>query len=732
MKIETSLKSFFKEDSSHVNSYNEFLKNFGGNPTFMVGIKTPTIFTPKNLEKLTQIHNDIEKNLDFKKIESLVNVPIKKDASKPFSPLGALFPNDTIELSAFQTLVSGESTLQNRLISKNGDIAAILITPNSFAQTQNPKKEGQYLTQLNKDLMDLTQKYTTDEFSVFVIGSSPLSEYLKKDLLSSTLTLLLGCLAIICLILIVLFRRVSGVLLPIFTVISACIWTLALMALTNTPISQSFQLLPAFLIVVGVCYPVHYLSRFYTLLPNMTKDSAIKDSLNTCYKAIVAAGLTTAIGLFSFCSAPVTTVFDLGLFSGISVLFIIVFSLTIVPSVLALIPLKTKSGSSSIPLQKKIFWLLDSMKALAITHPKAIVLSILVLIILFSLPFSRLKVEHNGIKWLPHDLPLRVNTETVNTHLNGLYLSEIIIDTRKPNGVIDQKFLDSISAFQTSLKNVTVGTMGIGYSLSIVDILQQSMGTTTDVNGGTLKKELNDLLASDRDIHSIEIEQIYSYVDPHLQSARIQFKSPWVAANRIQRMIDSVQTHAEPYFPGCSISITGKPALLVKVANLLSNSLVQGYLIAFILIFLMIYLSLKDIRLSLIAIIPNVLPVIVVLGIIGYFNIPIDIYLLPIGTIILSISVDDTLHMFIHFQKQYTTYGNVKKAVIHSIDDVGLGLFYTSVIVISGFGIFMISEFNNLFIFGLLISVGSLTAFIADVLLAPALLICFVKDRPVK
>ncbi|MEN8191063.1 MAG: MMPL family transporter, partial [Thermodesulfobacteriota bacterium] len=528
-----------------------------------------------------------------------------------------------------------------------------------------------------------------------------------------------------------MFRRISGVLLPLLIVGLTLASTLGIMAKTGIFFKTPTIILPSFLLAVGVGASIHVLSLVYQYLRrDDNKNDAIVHAYEHSGFAIVMTSLTTAAGLASFASAEVAPIADLGLFSAVGVLLSLLYTLFLLPALLAIIPLKRKTETAKntiTPFDR----LIDLVADVTTSRPKLIatVAAVGIIIALAGLP--RLQFSHNLLSWLPEDLPVRTATESIDHNLRGSVALEVVLDTGKENGLYDRDLLLAIETLTDDLEQFKQDDLFVGKVIAVTTILKEihqalnenrpEMYAIPD-NGALIPQEF--LL-----FENSGSDDLQDFVDSRFQQARITIKVPWRDSLAYVPFMQEIEQRFSTAFADLAragkpvaVSTTGIMSLFARILHATMYSAAQSYGIALVVISIMMILLIGNLRLGLIAMIPNLGPILMVMGIMGWFSIPLDMFTMMVASVAIGLAVDDTVHFIYNFKRYYTESGDVRDAVGHTLHTAGRAMLTTSIVLSIGFFIFMFASMNNVFNFGMLVGMAIILALLGDFFLAPALM----------
>ncbi len=777
IQIDTSAEGFFHEGNPIIKQYNEFKEQFGQDDFILLALNPPDVFNLDFLKKLKEFHEDIENNVPYvSKITSMLNArsTIGREDELIVEDLLEDWPENKADLAVLKKRVLSNPLYQNSLISKDGKFTTITIEPNSFSvkilddsddflqqteeellsdfedsdtfSTQNvneipsaPNKKVQ-LTDEEKNaqvnaLIAIVSKYKGPGFHIYLAGSPILDHEITVNLQRDMARFMGMAILATAIFLAILFRRVSGVLLPLLVVILSLLSTLGLMALLGTAITVPTQILPSFLLAVGIADSVHVLTAFYRhLKQGDTKETAIISAMNHSGRAILLTSLTTAAGLLSFITAELAPVSDLGVFAPVGVILTLLYTIILLPALLAVIPLNMKSFQRKKSESK--YGLLENTLAgigdFAIKHRWSVV-TVSVLLILVSLyGSSRLKFSYKPLTWLPKEATARKDTEVIDQNMRGSMSLEVVADAGIKNGWYDPDLLSRLEQMGNYAKRFNDGSVSVGQTSSLVDILKEINQALNENRQEfyTIPKDENLVAQEFLIFENSGSDDLENVVDSQFSKARFTIKLPTLDAVDYADFIKIVEKQFQDIFGDkVKIIVTGIVALLLQTIDAMIISMARSYIIAIIIISLLMIILIGNIRIGLISMIPNLAPIIYVLGIMGWLNIPLDAFTLLIGSIAIGLVVDDTIHFLDKYKHALHATNDSYLAIHQTLQTTGSAIVFTSLVLSSGFFVYVCSSMQNLVNFGLLTGLLILLALIADLILLPALLIIFMRKE---
>ncbi|NOY71202.1 MAG: MMPL family transporter [Gammaproteobacteria bacterium] len=737
------------EDDPILLQYNQFRAQFGQDDVVLLAIETPDLFTDKTLLKLKNFHNELKENVPYlDKIDSLINARDTRgeEDSLIVEDLFKKLPENSEEMAERKSLALGSKLFKNLFISDDGKFTVILIRTNAHAventddenllegfeeETTKKMDSPQVLTDTQNSTMvskihEIIAKYKSDDFKIYAAGTPVVVDRIKRAMQHDMQKFTNLSILIIAIVLFMLFRRISGVVMPLIVVALTVLSTFATMAATGVALKPPTQILPSFLMAVGVAASVHILTMFFRYFnQNENKREAIAHALSHSGLPIAMASLTTAAGLLSFSTSEVSPISDLGVFAATGVLLSLIYTLILLPTMIALLPLKRKTDNKTSARAKIMDTLLLKIAKFSTTNYKVILGSSFLLFLIAVGGLTKLAFYHNPLTWIPEDWDARIATELVDVELKGSGFLEIVIDTGEVNGLYDPKIMATIDSLDTKLKALSTEEVFTGKTISVLDIIKESNRALNENNESFYR------IPTDRALIAQELllfensgsDDLEDFVDSQFSMARISVKTPWTSAASTVEFIELIEQEIENTLdPSLSTYVTGMGALFGRTLDAAIESSKVSYLLAAIIITFMMIALLGKIKLGLISMIPNLLPIIFAMGIMGYFAMPLDMFTMLIGSIAIGLVVDDTIHFMHNFQRYHAQTNSVEEAVEKTLLSTGRALVVTTIVLSLGFFIFMAASMNNVFYFGLITGSTIVFALLADLLLAPALM----------
>ncbi len=757
LTIDTRDQSFFHPNDPTLAAYNQFRYQFGQDDIFFIAMQPENGLTPSFFKTMGQLHRDLEAHVPYlDEVNSLINGRIVR-AENDTLIVEDLIPNPpetSDENQRILTLINHYPLYENFLVSKDRTLAMIMVKAQAFVHpspddlltgfnldsTPEASKPIQYLdneqnVEINDRIREIVDTYRGRGIKFFFAGTpvfvAELQQGLEKDLgMMIPLSFLL-----IIVFLTILFRRVSGVVYPIIVVLLSLTSSLGLMAIWEIPISNVIMILPTFLLVVGVGDSVHILTIFYRNLQKTPdhqpdKKTAIIKAVGHSGLPILMTSLTTACGLLSFVWADVAIISHLGYIAPAGVMIAFLYTLFLLPALVAVLPVKTKQIQiqGKPPIADRI---LDAIAGIATGRPLVItavwgVVFLLAVTAAFSVRFS-----HNAMSWLPHDSTTRVGTRLMDKKNGGTLALEIIIDSGRENGLHNPDLLWRMDEAGNMIPTICRHNIRAGKVVSMVDVLKETnRALNADADIAYTVPDTRQLAAQELILfESSGSDDLAELADGTHQKARMSVLAPFTDSVLYLDYVEKIKTYLARQFPHETVTLTGHMSLFIDITKMFITSMAKSYLFAFVVITLMMMAIMGNVKIGFMSMVANIIPIAMVFGIMGVAHIPIDMMTILVGSIVLGLVVDDTIHFLHHFQRAWNRSGCVETAIKETLHNTGRALAITSFVLCGGFFIYTTAYLSCYIRFGILTGSAVLFALTADLILLPALLTLMYKRR---
>ena len=690
----------------------EMAKEFGEDNYFAI-LLHGDVWTPSFFRVIDELHEGLAaQKTPPRTIWSVHNAPMFLDVGGRRQLIRE--GKDVEKALAFR---AGSRHLEEKLISVNGKWAAIWCQAPALSQLE--------LAQYLRDIEEFAQGYAKDDISIVLGGAPVLSASL--DALTMEESNRLGGIAffLMTVFLGLWFRRISMVVGPFVVMMLGIVWTYGVMGFMGVSLSYMTSVLPGFLISVCVGDAMHIQALVHqSLQKGIPVKESIASSFRQAWKPVVFTTLTTAGGLLSFRFASLPAVSEMGTFGAIGVSMACMLSLILIPVCLGGIQNPSVSkATDAISEDRVLKWLL------VCTRPKyaaSVVLFFAALIGVSVWGMSTLQKDHDPLSWFPEGHSTREAMHVLDEHLGGAAELTIWVRSTDQQGVLSTRHLQDLYEMEKTVFSYSDTEPQIHFSrgVGVLDSLRLSYEASGQERG--FDEFMSDRMALTRFVMQLNLyrpDWASDVVSADQHSAKFVYRLPWQSAQKFVPLREYLDTELSSFSErGLDVQATGMLYFLLATFGVLLNELVLSFGVAVVCISLLMIIFLQSVRLGLISLIPNLIPVMCTLGCMGFWDIPLDLGTVLFASIILGICVDDTIHFLHHFQEEYNKNRDTEASIQKAIMYAGKPILVTSLLLMSCMGVYLVSDLLSLHRFGLLMLISVFFALISDLLCTPILL----------
>jgi len=756
--VDTSSEALLHEDDPILLEFNRFRDQFGRSDMIIIAVEPQEVFSREFIAWLGAFHAALAEEVPhIMDVTSLINarntygdadVLIVEDLLKDWEEKGE-------DWEALRQVVLGNPFYVNNIISADGKLAAVVLETaaaveemqseedilESFEEMPTREQSGSskrhYLGEKENSevvaaVKQVVARYRKPGLEISISGGPFILEAFNRSVMQDLVRCFSISIAAVIFFLFILFRRITGVILPLMIIVCSVLSTLGLMALFGVSIKITTTILPAFLVAVGVGDAVHILAIFYRQYQHgCSRQEAIVYALGHSGLAIVMTTLTTAAGLLSFGFAELAAIAELGIFAAAGVLSALFYTIVLLPALLAILPIRRKTEVRKTT--SKMDGVLTAFADFSVAHPMKI-LGTAGLIALVATYYSfQLKFSDHVVEYFPDTMTVKQDLNKIDQELRGVITLEVVLDTENENGIHDPNVLNAIDRFTKEMQHYADAEIFVGTIFSVNDIVKEINRAlhgndpayyTIPQERGLIAQEL--LLFENSG--SSDLDKV---VDSQSAITRITIKTPWVDSVILERFLHQVKAVAESIFlDTATVKMTGGMSLMARTIPAAIKSMTRSYILAFLIITIMMMVLVENVKLGLVSMIPNLLPIVAIMGVMGMARIPLDMTTLMIGSIALGLVVDDTVHFMYNFRRYYEKRRDAYHAIRETLLGAGRALLITSLVLSFGFFADMFATLTHIKRFGFFTGMTILVALLADFVVAPALMVVLTRQRP--
>jgi len=716
------------EDDPDQVYFRKFKETFGEDGNILaLGFKDSAIYKVDNFRKMKFLTEELERIKGVKDVLGLANLKMlnKNNAKKRFElvPVFPEIPDAQSKLDSMLDFANNLKFYSGQLINEHNGATLILVTVDKEALN------SEYRHTMVADIVRAGDQFH-DQTDVKVhyaglpyvrsVNTLKIKEELNKFLVYSII--------ITGLILFGFFRSLKAVLFPLIIIGIIVVWVLGTISLFHYKITLLTGLIPSIIVVIGIPNSVYMLNKYHH------EYSTHGDQMKALGKIIKNIGIvtfitnfTTAVGFFVLVFTGIPILREFGIVAGINIMCTFIVSTIMIPSVFSLF--KPPSDRHLRHLDFKMLnKALVGMDVLVHKHRPLIFITAISLMAVSFYGLLQVKSISYMVDDLPEDSPLAKQLEFFEENFSGVMPLEVIVDTGSKKGVQNLGNLRKINEFEMFLDSLE----GISQPVSVVSFIKAARQAFYNQNPAFYSipnnRESAFILRYLKE-ESDEAGIAKSFVDSTGQFIRISLKMPDVGSNKMDSLVNQViSPRIDKIFSDSKmeVKITGTVPLFIKGNKYLIDNLITSMIFAFFIIALIMAILFRNFRMIIISLIPNLIPLLLTGGIMGYFGIPLKPSTALIFSIAFGISVDDSIHYLAKYRQELKIHNHfVPIAVSRSLRETGSSMMYTSIILFCGFIIFTFSEFGGTVALGKLTSITLLFAMFTNLIVLPALLLQF-------
>ncbi len=732
VKVSYTQKSILPDDDANVIEYKKLRAKFkNDNNLILIGVKDSALFTKNKLNAWNELSEELKKFKEVAQVVSIGNLKVlKKDTVQQKFVLkdltkGAIKTDaqaQDVKSALFDSLPFYNNFIFNK---ESGAVQTLVILQKDIVVSK--KRYDFIINNINPLLEKYRNKANLDIKTSGLIYISTLNaKVLQKEMpLFIGLTLLVTALIIL-----FFFRTPSPIIISMFIVIIAVMWSFGIMGVLGYQITILTAIIPPLVIVIGVPNSIFLINKYQQeIQKHGNQAKSLQRVISKTGNAILMTNLTTAIGFGTFVIVQNKLLREFGTVAALSILSIFVLSILLIPIVYSY--KKPPKRSHLKHLSKKwinafVDWLIKTVKH----HQRAIFGVALLMIIVSMIGVYKIKVSGSILADLPKGTTFYKDIKFFEKEFGGILPLEFMIDTKRKNGAFKLNTLKRAEKLQENISDLPE----LSEPVSIVNLSKYAKQTF--YNGDP---EYYQLPSKHEEIFILPYLKnssgngnlLSGYTDSLHRYLRITSFMKDIETDKMESIEDYLNLKQAKIFPAkkYDVTVTGKAKLYLKGTHYLIDNLALSLTFAIILIFIFImWMFGWSLKMGLISLVPNLLPLLITAGIMGYFGIPLKPSTILIFSIAFGISVDDTIHYLAKLRQELEqNKGKVSKSVYRALRETGVSMFYTSIVLFFGFLVFLLSSYGGTKALGGLISFTLLMAMFSNLLLLPALVL-FMND----
>ncbi len=741
IRMDNSFESFFDASDETYNAYKVYRENFGSDEIAYIMYDASSypggVFNRELIEKIHSLSEQIPEKVPFvDQVRSITNAElmIGEEDELIIRRIEEELPLTQEQLNDFAERFKKKSIYVSNLFDEDLKYGAILVemtlssTDPADLIRYDPDGgdglENMYPQVSGRALTELLEQPEFADIPFYVSGDVPLNTSYNTIVDNEILQLGGTTMVIIMIILAIFFRgKIIGVVGPMSVVVLATLMVVAFLVVMGWNMDMMFAMAPTLLLAIGVAHSVHIISEFKSQLRrNPDREKALYNTLYLVGTPCLLTSLTTAAGFASMSSAPIKTISHMAIYMSVGVLFAFFLSITLLTFFLAFmkVPQGEEIKSSKLSVLDRV---LRASTAFSLKYPKSLVAGFGVLLVVSVAGLSFIKIDSNYLLDFSDRVQVKLDTQYIDNTMGGMSSFAYLFDAKTPGSVKEPAFLKELERVQNEINS---HQPLIRKTTSLVDLIKDLNQSFHGEDPAYYRIPDNrELISQYLLVYELSGgEDLFSYVTEDYSQALLQMRVQLTNSSVLADFDQEIQQYLDENPIALSEkSATGIGALWLKLINYISDSQMKGLSIAVVVITILISFIFGSLKLGLVSMVPNIFPILIVGGIMGWMGVYLDYSKLFIAPIAIGIAVDDTIHMMTRFKLEFERLGNYKEAYKATIHEVGKALVITSVTLVLGFSAMLFSLMTAQVWFGILISLSIILALLADIFVTPLLVI---------
>ena len=699
LSFSTHIENFLIEDCSETDCYRNLKTEFMPDDIIRIVIKCKNIFDPITYLKIQQL-SEIASKIDG--VDRVISLPhIKKvvDISGKW------------KAEEFVKLLSPADFIHQNVYSDDYKATSLTLI---LKESANRTKTIQAIKQ---QIINPTRQLTIYQVGMPLIAEA-LMDYTQRDFFKlPPLTII-----VMSFLLLILIRNVFCLITTLISLGLSLTWTLGFMALTEIPLSMISMIIPIFITAVGTAYLIYICAEYISISKNTSsaEDALLSTFSNVALPTFLAV-ITTLAGLVSLVVYRIQYIQEYALFSCVGVLNILLMALVLTPVLLSIFPMpqsKNKKNKLKWGISEKI---IDYVIYINTNKSKLMLPLMAILITLSSAGILMIRAESNPISYFKSDSPISRNFRDISKYLSGCLLINVLVDGATQDYFEDPENIGSIADIQAAIENLS----GIDKSLSIADYLKliNYVQNSYDLNSYIIperKQELRMLMNSFQSM--LGRDTLHGFINKDYSKANLLFFTTISNSQYFLKIKELILKRIKADFPGnMRWEVTGYGVAVSKSNQLLTSGMTNSFVITLGLIFIVISFLFLSLKVGLIAIAANIVPIVISLGLMGWLGIELSLATCLITSVAFSLAIDDTIHYLTRYNKEFRNHLDSDDAMRETLKHLTRPIMYTTLTISLGFSVLMASSYKPTADFGLLMMITMGAAMLSALFFVPSM-----------
>ncbi len=713
-------------------AYNEFLDKFGeeGN-LVLLGVKDSSLFNPENFRAWKELTQTLEAYPAVDYAISVSNLQQLKKFEDPsrFEMVPFITEENPTkkELQQYQDQLYNDLPFYENLVySSHSNTLQSAIYLNK--EIVNSKERKTFVVDKLQPLIANFEEKTG--IDVKVSGMPYIRTLNAQNIIDEIGLFILAALGVTSLLFFFFFRSIRATIISMITVCIGVMWAFGVIGLFNYEITVLTALIPPLIIVIGIPNCIFLINKYQQeIKKHGNQAKSLQRVITKVGNATLMTNITTASGFATFILTDSTLLKEFGIVASINIVAIFILSLLIIPIIYSYMNMPKRKHLKHLN-KRWIGGFVGWMERMVRHHRISIYITSIVLLVASIIGIYTIKISGSLLEDMPEEAEFFQDIKFFEEEFDGVMPLEILVDTKRKNGVLKSATLKRMEELENHLTEIPEFSQPISITRLVKYSKQAFYNGDAQYYQLPSSQEQNFIMPYTKGFSSDE-NLLTSYVDSTGRYARITTYMKDIGTEKMEDLEEDLWPKINKIFPEerYDISITGKALIFQKGTNYLVKNLIISLSLAILLIALFMAWMFRSFRMILVSLVPNLLPLLITAGMMGFLGVPIKPSTILVFSIAFGISVDDTIHFLAKYRQELKANNwKIKRSVYAALRETGVSMFYTSIVLFFGFSVFMISSFGGTVALGGLVSATLLFAMLANLLLLPSLLLSLEKN----
>ncbi len=711
-----------KSDPVYV-TYERFRKEFGGGRVLLVALKSDRLFTVESLDAIHQMSEEIRRVRLVERVTSLSTANVVQALPPEGDDAGGIEVQplvrdirDEAGAQAVRRRALDDDLLRGDLVSEDGTTTAIVV---AFDEDRIDDERGEVIEAIH----NIVDPRLPKGMQAFYNGSLEISETYNRVTIANTQNFTLPILALMIAGIFVMFRswKVTG--LVVLAVLTSTAWTMGLFVLFGFKYNVLASMLPPLVLVLAVADDVHIVQHFiHELRESGNARQAFLSTVEHLFLPLLGASVTTALGLLSLATSNVLAVREFGIGAGVGVMVDFILSIAFLPTLLTLV-----TPDTAPPPQER--WLARPMglvAGFAMRRAGAVLATLALAAGVAIAGIWHLRVDTNHINFFAERHPLHQSAAVIDRQLSGVYSFNVMFEGEP--GVM--KTPDTMRR----LEKLAAELQGLPYVKKVTSVADYVKRVNRELNGGGRDQSVvpasAEAIAQELFVFELSGEgrtELERMVASDYSRGQMSVKLASMSSDVVFEQINKAEAIATRVFEGSGITVTatGSGRIFATLDHYLVTSQVGSFLTAFVTVFVVVFVLFRSMRFGVLGIIANAVPVLAVLGLMGWIGISLNIATVMVASVALGITDDDTIHFIGRYRRDVLSGMSTADAIRTAAEHEGRASLTTAIVNSLAFAVMLLSDYKPSAWFGGLMALTMATAFLAEIFIVPAVMTLF-------